>query len=140
MCLENVEVIFGDMKIGVINKMNLFMPAVEKIDVFSPTLRKEAQNAFAPDSVSNPCETIKDLLDEKGWSVPKFAEKLGIPVNIAHLLVKGREEINGNLADKLGELFGTTSEFWTTREKQYRETSSRLRKVKNEEKLRRHQK
>lgn len=86
---------------------------------------------YKPEVVSSPGETIKDIMDERGWSVEKLAEKTSLTLKDAHNLLKGKFKITNTLADKLGEVFGTDSSFWLERYKNYAEYMTKRKELKN---------
>jgi len=80
----------------------------------------EQRQAFAPDWVSPPGETIADLLDERHWTQAELAERAGFTPEYVHDLLEGRAAITAETAGRLDLVFGGTSRFWLTREAQYR--------------------
>ena len=78
-------------------------------------------NNYTPDWVSPPGETIEDLAKEHGLTLNELAAKLGMNPADAATLIDGFSELTDPIAVRLGEIFGTTAEFWRNREAQYRE-------------------
>lgn len=79
-------------------------------------------DAFHPDWVSPPGDTIVDLLQEKHRSVYDLARELGwSPEQLANLL-DGTTVIDEALAGKLEIILGSTRTFWLNRERLYRES------------------
>lgn len=90
---------------------------------------------FQPNWASPPGETIQDLLAEKKISIDEFASKVGFGIRFVESLLTGREKITAVLAGRLAETLGADSEFWLTREAQYREDVERIYKsISKEEK------
>lgn len=83
--------------------------------------------AFAPDWLSPPGETIADLLEEGGLSQAEFAERTGFTRKHVNDLVRGRAAITADAALRLERVLGSTADFWLTREAQYREALERRR-------------
>lgn len=81
---------------------------------------------FEPDWASPPGDTIEDFVEELQLDRQKVAELLGMSRYVFELLIKGREVLTDELAEKLAAKLGSTAEFWKAREKQYRDSLSRL--------------
>ena len=81
--------------------------------------------AFSPDWVSPPGDTIADLLDEKGWEQAALAERTGFTRKHVNDLIQGRAAISADAAQRLATVLGSTIEFWLTREAHYRATLQR---------------
>jgi Zn-dependent peptidase ImmA (M78 family)/plasmid maintenance system antidote protein VapI len=77
--------------------------------------------AFQPDWVSAPGETIRDILEQKKMSVHDFAQGIGKTLEQAGRLLAGWEPVTPETALKLQSVLGGSTTFWTTREKTYRE-------------------
>ncbi len=82
---------------------------------------------FTPDWVSAPAETIEDLLEERGWTQAKLADRIGFTRKHVNGLIKGRAAITPDAALRLEAVLGASAEFWLTREVQYREALERRR-------------
>lgn len=81
---------------------------------------------FTSDWASPPGATIADLLAARRVSPAELARDVGeTPERIAALL-SGQIALNSSLADALAKTLGGSSNFWLTRERQYRDTASRL--------------
>lgn len=90
--------------------------------------------AFQPNWISPPGETIKDLLTEKSITISEFSERINADIDFANLLLLGRKEITPGLAARLSDVLGVDRRFWITREAQYREDIKRVyRKISSEE-------
>ncbi|MEY4583455.1 MAG: hypothetical protein RL701_8158 [Pseudomonadota bacterium] len=81
--------------------------------------------AFSPDWVSPPGDTIAELLDEKGWDQAALADRMGLTHKHINDLVRGRAAISPDAAQRLSTVLGSTIEFWLTREAHYRATLQR---------------
>lgn len=75
---------------------------------------------FLSDWSSPPGDTIADLLEERGWDLPAFAARLGIPADEAHALLAGTAPVTADLAGRLARLLGGSAVFWLEREAQFR--------------------
>ncbi len=90
----------------------------------------EQVQAFAPDWISPPGETIDDLLDERHWTQAELAERAGFTRKHVNDLIKGRATITAETAGRLDRVLGGTSQFWLTREAQYRAALERRQNLK----------
>ncbi len=84
-------------------------------------------NAFAPDWLSPPGDTIEDLLDERGWTKAQLAERTGFTAKHVNELVKGRAPISADAAERLSRVLGSTPDFWLVRDAQYQAAVERRR-------------
>jgi HTH-type transcriptional regulator / antitoxin HigA len=84
------------------------------------------QNAFCPDWISAPGETIEDILEERNVSVKQFAEGIDATLEQADALFEGRIPITVALAERLQKVVGGSAGFWISRESDYRKDLSRL--------------
>ena len=84
-------------------------------------------NAFTPDWISAPGETIEDLLEERSWPQAELADRTGFTRKHVNDLVKGRAPITPDAAFRLEAVFGAPASFWLAREAQYRESLRRSR-------------
>nr|WP_323252942.1 HigA family addiction module antitoxin [Spirulina sp. CCNP1310] len=76
--------------------------------------------AFSPDWVSPPGETIADLLEERDWTQAQLAERLGYTTKHISQLINGKAPITEDTALKLERVLGSNAVFWLNREAQYR--------------------
>lgn len=83
--------------------------------------------SFLPDWVSSPGETILDFLNEQGLSPDDLAQEIDTTIESTYRLLRGEQPINSDLAMKLTEIVGGSSEFWLTREEQFRAGLNRLK-------------
>jgi HTH-type transcriptional regulator/antitoxin HigA len=88
---------------------------------------------FKPDWVSPPGDTISDILEERGISQAEFAKRSGFSKKHVNLLIKGKVAISAEAALRLADVLDAPSEFWLTREANYRsslESRSRIELLK----------
>lgn len=86
----------------------------------------DQMKAFVPDwMISPPGATIKDLLEECGWTQKEFASRLDYTPKHVNLLIQGKAVINEETALKLERVLGGSLAFWLSREAQYREGLTR---------------
>lgn len=69
---------------------------------------------------SPPGDTIRDIIWERGWAVEDFAGIMDMSKEHAELLLRGNLRIDRTLAENLGQVLGSTPEFWLRREENYR--------------------
>jgi HTH-type transcriptional regulator/antitoxin HigA len=81
---------------------------------------------FNPDRNSPPGTIILDFMLENSLTLKDVSNKLNMSEEKLKLLLKGDIIISENIAERLEKEIGSTKEFWSNREKQYRE-----RNVKN---------
>lgn len=86
--------------------------------------------AFRPDWVSPPGESISDLLEERGWNQTSFAERMEYTEKHISLLINGKAALTEEAAFKLEKVTGISAGFWLTREAQYREAIGRIEEEK----------
>ena len=85
-----------------------------------------ASTNFQPDWAYPPGKTISELLDYRGWTQSEFAENLDESLSKVANLISGQEEITSSLARKLSLVFGSSENFWISREEQYRNSLTHL--------------
>jgi HTH-type transcriptional regulator / antitoxin HigA len=77
-------------------------------------------STFDPDWVSPPGDTIRDLLEERSWSLAEFGKRLGWGTDRIDGLLNGETSISFEIALDLEQILGASANFWTIRESQYR--------------------
>jgi HTH-type transcriptional regulator / antitoxin HigA len=82
--------------------------------------------AFQPDWLSPPGDTIKEVLAERRISLSEFASRLGATIQEATELTQGSAHIDRALAERLEHVLGSSAAFWLNRETQYRLDAARL--------------
>lgn len=82
---------------------------------------------FTPEWVSIPGDTIADVLEEHGWAQSELAMRTGFTKKHVNDLVQGRVPITPDAAQRLATVLGNTTEFWLSREAQYRAAVERQR-------------
>lgn len=81
---------------------------------------KETKLLYHPDRVSAPGVTLLDLIEERGMTQAELAERTGLPLKTINEIIKGKAAITSETAIQLEKVFGTSAEFWTQREANYR--------------------
>lgn len=82
-------------------------------------------NAYLPDQVSPPGETLDDVLDERGMSQAELAERTGLSKKTINLIVKGKAPLTQETGLLLEKALGIPAGFWINREKNFREFLAR---------------
>lgn len=88
---------------------------------------------FQPNWTSPPGQTILDILTEKQLSIGLFAKKIKQSSTYTQGLLQGYEVITADVAKMLEGILGGTSDFWLTRELQYREDLERINKFETDQ-------
>ena len=82
--------------------------------------------AFEPRWASAPGDSIRSILDRRGWTVKDLADRLGIGDPATRRLIVGESAITAEVADSLAGVLGGSPRFWLARETQYRESTKWL--------------
>jgi plasmid maintenance system antidote protein VapI len=77
-------------------------------------------NIFRPDWRSPTSDTVKDELEERGWSAKDLAEKTEHSLTFIREFLYHDAPLTEDFAKRLSDVFGTSVEFWIRREQQYR--------------------
>lgn len=88
-------------------------------------MTKKATNAYHPDTVSPPGETLQELLEHQGMSQAELAERTGRPKKTINEIVKGKAAITPETALQLEKVLGVPARFWMSRESAYQEWVAR---------------
>ena len=80
-----------------------------------------SENEFNPNWCTSPGDTIVDILYERNITLEYFSNGIKLSLDETNKLLTGDFEINNDLAQKLGEFFGNSTQFWINRENKYRE-------------------
>lgn len=75
---------------------------------------------FKPDWRVSPGETIKDAMEERGWTQRVLADRLGIDRLKTGRLLEGQEPLTADLARRLQNTLGISAQFWLNMEANYR--------------------
>jgi antitoxin HigA-1 len=67
----------------------------------------------------HPGEVLKDELQELDMSASELARQIGVPVNRITEIMKGRRNITGDTAVRLGHWFGMAPQFWMNLQADY---------------------
>jgi HTH-type transcriptional regulator/antitoxin HigA len=85
--------------------------------------------SFAPNWTTAPGRTIARVMSRRGLSLYELALEMDVSEASAEALIEGRLTINGDLAERLSAVLGSSTSFWVNRENQYREDLKRLEVV-----------
>lgn len=78
-------------------------------------------NAFKPDYIIPPGETLLELLDYNNMTQLELAKRIGMASKTVNEIVKGKASITHETAEKLEYVFGLEASFWNNLESNYRE-------------------
>lgn len=65
----------------------------------------------------HPGETLREDLDALDMSATELARRIEVPVNRIIQILKGQCAMTGDMALRLGRVFGTSAEFWLNLQK-----------------------
>lgn len=86
---------------------------------------------FFPDWVSPPGATIQRLMVKTGHNRSALANALDVSREDLDKIISGNAVITKDMAHRLGSFFGSSPEFWTKRERKYRDEIVRLGKLRS---------
>lgn len=86
---------------------------------------------FSPDWVSPTGATIQRLMNKAGCDRGELAEALNVSGEVLDKIINGEHTITKDMAQRLGSFFGSSPEFWTKRERKYRDEIVRLGKLRS---------
>lgn len=87
----------------------------------------ESALTYAPQEVSPPGSTLRDLMEERALTQRELAHRLGRPVQAVNEILGGKKEITEDTAIELERVLQVPAQFWLVRESHYREYLARQR-------------
>lgn len=87
------------------------------------------QFAYAPQVVSPPGDTLRDLLEERNLSQAELSRRMSCPPAAIKAIISGKKEITEEFALGLERVLQVPAQFWLARETRYREPSKELPKA-----------
>jgi plasmid maintenance system antidote protein VapI len=81
---------------------------------------RTSANEFQPDYAVPPGDTLRELLEMRGWTQALLAREIGWSLKHVNRVIKGHETISVDFALALERLDLGTAEFWIAREGHYR--------------------
>ena len=84
---------------------------------------------YAPDEVSPPGDTLRDLMEDRGLSQAELSRRLGRPFQAVNEIVAGKKQITEDTALELERVLQVPAHFWLAREARYREYLARQRAI-----------
>lgn len=90
--------------------------------------------AFSPDYIPPPGESIADLLEEHEMTQTELARRLGVSLKHLNQVIKGSATISAELALGLEKVFSAPANFWLAREATFRAHEARLEEAPDLEK------
>ncbi|HEX2253524.1 MAG TPA: helix-turn-helix domain-containing protein, partial [Thermoanaerobaculia bacterium] len=82
---------------------------------------RPAANAYRPDHVSLPGETLQEVLDERQISHAELAKLTGQPKKMIVEIIEGKTAITPETAAQLRRVLGIPTSFWNSLEHNYQE-------------------
>lgn len=82
-------------------------------------------NAYLPERVSVPGETLQEVLDDRQMAQSELAERTGRPKKTINEIVKGKAAITPETALQLERVLGIPASFWNNLERNYQEYLAR---------------
>jgi HTH-type transcriptional regulator / antitoxin HigA len=73
-----------------------------------------------PAYVPSPGRTLENVLERRGWTQRDLADITGRPIQAVNEIIRGTKQITPETAIELAAALGTTPEFWTNLETNYR--------------------
>ncbi|HEX4670533.1 MAG TPA: HigA family addiction module antitoxin [Solirubrobacterales bacterium] len=89
-------------------------------------MAKYDPEAFSPDYMPPPGETIAELLEEQEMTQTELARRLGVSLKHLNQVIKGSATISAELALGLEKVFSAPANFWLAREAIFRTHEARL--------------
>ncbi len=90
-------------------------------------MRSPIANAYLPDRVSPPGETLQEVLDDRQMSQAELAERTGRPNKTINEIIKGKTAITAESALQFERVLGIPASFWNNLERNYHEYVARTR-------------
>ncbi len=88
-------------------------------------MNKLPSNAYVPDTVSPPGETILETIEALGMSQADLAERMDRTPKTVNELIVGRTILTPQTALQLEQILGVPAAFWMNREQHYRDYLAR---------------
>jgi len=79
-----------------------------------------AHNDMTPAWPSHPGETLKEMLEDRGWTQREFAQKIGRPEQLISNIINGKSGITAETALDFAEAFDMSARFWLDLDSRYR--------------------
>jgi HTH-type transcriptional regulator / antitoxin HigA len=82
-------------------------------------------NAYLPEQVSLPGETLQEVLNDRQMSQAELAERTGRPTKTINEIIKGKAAITPETALQLERVLGIAASFWNNLERNYQDSIAR---------------
>lgn len=89
-------------------------------------LLKAMTGPFQPDYASPPGDTLRELLEMRGWTQALLSREMGSSLKHVNRVISGKESVSVAFALALEKLDFASAEFWMHREVDYRVHLARL--------------
>jgi HTH-type transcriptional regulator/antitoxin HigA len=87
-------------------------------------------NKIVPAYATHPGEIILDELEANGISQVDFAKEIGLKKSQLNKIIKGKRNINADLAIMLENVLGIDAEYWLNAQNQYDLDQARIKEKK----------
>ncbi|MHB9022913.1 MAG: HigA family addiction module antitoxin [Armatimonadota bacterium] len=89
---------------------------------------KHYDSDMIPAIAIHPGEILKEEIEARGMTLKELAEKMGCPVQVVSLIIRGRKGISAEIAADLAKaLPGITADMWLRLDASYRLNLVRIR-------------
>lgn len=88
-------------------------------------MRSPGGNAYQPDRVSLPGETLQEVLEDRQMSQADFADRTGRPRKTINEIIHGKTAITPETALQFERVLGIPASFWNNLERNYQEYLAR---------------
>lgn len=85
-------------------------------------MSKRIKNAYHPDMVSPPGETLAELLGFRGMTQAELSQRMGRPTKTINEIIQGKTALTPETAVQLETVLGVPARIWNKRELAYRES------------------
>lgn len=84
-------------------------------------------NAYLPDRVAPPGETLQEVLEDRQMSQAELAERTGRPKKTINEIVRGKAALTSETAIQFERVLGIPANFWSSLERNYQDSMARRR-------------
>jgi len=90
-------------------------------------MSKKAQNAYRPNYVVLPGETLRETIETYGMTQAQLAERTGRPYKTISEIITGKASITAETALQLERVLNVPASFWNNLERNYQEARARMK-------------
>jgi HTH-type transcriptional regulator / antitoxin HigA len=88
-------------------------------------VEQRKEQAFAPDEVTPPGDTLREMIEHAGMTQVELAERSGLDKKTINLIVQGKAPVTQETALAFEKIFRLAARFWMALETQYAEQQAR---------------